>query len=568
MKVALYARYSSENQRESSIDDQFRNCKERAAREGWTVTAHYKDKAISGSTTERPGYQQMLKDAKAKQFDILLVDSFSRLSRDSMESEQTRRRFVHWGVRLIGVSDGVDTAIEGHEIQSGVQGIMNARFLKDLSKNIKRGMIGQAAKCYWQGNRIYGYRLVRECHPTKRDQYGEPLRIGTTLEIHPEQAEVVRQIFQLYADGLSPLKIADDLNRRGIPAPRPSGWHAASLHGYLVRGTGMLNNPIYVGRYRWNRSRREKDPDTGYATHIMRPSSEWVETAAPHLRIIDDALWQQVQARRRAVSAGVHSLRGLHGRARSTGACPKYLLSGLLVCSECEEKFVISNRTNYGCATHRSRGASVCANGLLLPCQLVEARVLQAIKDDLFTQEGLEVFTQEVTRLLAAQRRTRTPDLKQAHAKLGDVEKVITNILDAIKQGILTTSTKEALEQAEAERAQLLRVIQAGHKPIDKVSCFLPDIVGKFKALVDDLATVTQHQVDKARGMLKQLVGGQIVLHPSSDGTDRFLTAELSGDYAGLVRLVCGPKLNLATVGRRMSIGDLAPGLTSSPRSS
>ena len=67
----------------------------------------------------------MLKDAKANAFDVLLVDSFSRLSRDSMESEQTRRRLAFWGVRLIGVSDGVDTAIEGHEIQSGVQGIMN-----------------------------------------------------------------------------------------------------------------------------------------------------------------------------------------------------------------------------------------------------------------------------------------------------------------------------------------------------------------------------------------------------------------------------------------------------------
>ena len=73
-------------------------------------------------------------------------------------------------------------------------------------------------------------------------------------------------------------------------------------------------------------------------------------------------------------------------------------------------------------------------------------------------------------------------------------------------------------------------------------------MVGRFKSLVDNLATVTQHQVDKARGMLKELVGGQILLHPTSNGTERYLTAELSGDYAGLVRLVCGPKLNFTTV--------------------
>ena len=97
MRVALYARYSSDNQKESSITDQFRNCETRDAREGWTITARYEDKAIGGTTAERPGYQQLLKDAKAKHFDVVLVDDFSRLSRDSVESEQARRRFMHWG---------------------------------------------------------------------------------------------------------------------------------------------------------------------------------------------------------------------------------------------------------------------------------------------------------------------------------------------------------------------------------------------------------------------------------------------------------------------------------------
>ena len=113
MRVAAYARYSREHQKVSSIEDQFRNCTQYAAREGWTITARYEDKAISGTTAERPGYQQMLTDAKAKQFDILLVDDFSRLSRDNRESEYARRRLVHWGVRLIGVSDGIDTAAQG-----------------------------------------------------------------------------------------------------------------------------------------------------------------------------------------------------------------------------------------------------------------------------------------------------------------------------------------------------------------------------------------------------------------------------------------------------------------------
>ena len=204
MRVALYARFSSEHQKESSIEDQNRNCETRATREGWTITARYADRAISGTTSDRPDYQRMLKDAKAKAFDILLVDDFSRLSRDSVESEQTRRRLVHYGVRLIGVTDGIDTQTKNHEMLSGIKGVMNQAFISDLKDKISRGMVGKALRGYHLGGRTYGYRLVPELDPTKTDPYGNPARIGTKLAIDPEQAHWVRWIFERYAEGMSP----------------------------------------------------------------------------------------------------------------------------------------------------------------------------------------------------------------------------------------------------------------------------------------------------------------------------------------------------------------------------
>lgn len=559
-RVALYARYSSENQKESSIVDQFRNCEQRAAREGWTITARYDDKAISGATTARPGYEQMLKDAKAKQFDILLINDFSRLSRDMDETERTRKRLVYWGVRLIGVMDGIDTNQKGHKLHSRFKGMMNEEFIEKLAEDIKRGMVGQAEKCYWQGGRVYGYKLVPELHPTRTDAYGQPERIGTTLAIDPEQAAIVREIFQMYADGLSPIKIVNELNLRHVPAPgaaykrtyqRPSSWSAAALHGDLTRGTGLLNNPLYAGRYVWNRSRREKDPETGSRAHVPRPSEEWIEKPMPHLRIVSDDLWEQVKARRHAVSreAAVHRA-ALHCRATSTGAGPKYLLSGLLVCGHCGGKYIISEKTKYACSTWRTRGAAVCANSLKVSRTLVESVLLESIQRDLFTEEGLAVFKDEVARLLAEQRRRQKPEKAHAAVRLQEVEREIEHIMQAIKQGILTVTTKAELERAEAERVRLLQTIQGQSKLLDKVVTFLPNLTERFKKVVDELGVVTQSQVDKARGILRELVGGQIRLHASANGAERFLTAELSGDYSGLVRLVCGPKLNLVAVTR------------------
>jgi hypothetical protein len=104
-----------------------------------------------------------------------------------------------------------------------------------------------------------------------------------------------------------------------------------------------------------------------------------------------------------------------------------------------------------------------------------------------------------------------------------EVEQEVEHIMAAIRRCIIITSTKEALKQAEAERACLRQMVQAPYKQLDKITGFLPDLVGRFKALVDGLATVMQFQVDKARGILRELVGGRIPHYPASDGTERYL---------------------------------------------
>ncbi|MDZ4857223.1 MAG: hypothetical protein SGJ26_20605 [Nitrospirota bacterium] len=202
--------------------------------------------------------------------------------------------------------------------------------------------------------------------------------------------------------------------------------------------------------------------------------------------------------------------------------------------------FPLFDPRHYGCSGWKYRGLSVCTNTVKASRAIVESVLLSAIQRDLFTKEGLALFTQEATRLLTEHRRTQKPDLLHAKTRLQDVEREIENIMVAIKAGILTSSTKAALERTEAERATLLQTVQGQHKHLAKVADFLPNAIGRFKTLIDDLTNVTQLQVDRARGLLRVLLGNAIVLHPMADGAARYLTAEVTGDYAGLLRLATG----------------------------
>ena len=157
-RVAIYARYSTDMQREASIDDQYRNCKKYVEKENWRIIKHYEDKAISGTVKDRPGYQKMLTDAEAKTFDILLIDDLSRLSRDDIEMKTVIRRLIHWSIRIIGASDGFDTNSKGHKIQAGMRGIINEIYLDDLKEKTHRGMEGQALKGFNCGGHSYGYK--------------------------------------------------------------------------------------------------------------------------------------------------------------------------------------------------------------------------------------------------------------------------------------------------------------------------------------------------------------------------------------------------------------------------
>lgn len=344
---ALYGRYSTDKQREASIDDQFRNCENHAKREGWKIVHRYADEAITGSTKDRPQYQAMLAAAEARQFDVLIVDDLSRLTRDDIETKQTLRRLKYWGIRLIGVSDGFDSDSKGHKIQASVRGMMNEIYIDDLREKTDRGMTGQVLQGNNAGGRCYGYRHIPIEDASRHDEYGRPAIVAVRREIDPQQAGWVRKIFRWYAEGYTPRWIAAELNRLGVPSPgatwkrRAAGtWAASALYGN-GKFDGVLNNSLYAGRYVWNRTRYVTDPVTGKQKRVARPESEWIERDMPELPIVPQALWEAVKARRSVGKRNDEKRSELHINAR-TGAGPKYLLSGLLKCGVCGGNWLIA----------------------------------------------------------------------------------------------------------------------------------------------------------------------------------------------------------------------------------
>src|SRR3954467_6517494 len=178
MKVAIYARYSSENQRDASIADQFRVCREFAQRQGWHIAAEYSDHAVSGATIMRPGFQAMMREALQKKVDIVMAEALDRFSRDQEDTAGLFKRLTFAGVNIVTLAEGDIT-----HLHIGLKGTMNALFLKELADKTRRGLRGRIELGKSGGGVSYGYRVTRPSGS------GEPTT--GNREIVPGEAEVI-----------------------------------------------------------------------------------------------------------------------------------------------------------------------------------------------------------------------------------------------------------------------------------------------------------------------------------------------------------------------------------------
>ncbi len=526
LRAAIYARYSSENQRETSIEDQVARCRDAAARFGCSVLEDhiYTDQEISGTIGQRPAYTQLLASAKAHEFDAITVESQDRLWRDQAEMHAALKRLRFWGIKVFSVATGTDLTDKTGGLMASVMGWKDEAFLADLRDKTRRGMLGQIKRGFAVGGRAFGYRS--EARFNEEHQV-----VGSQRVVDANEAKVVRRIFEMYAGGMSPKTIARRLNAEHVAPPRasrgrrPLGWAPTTIAGSSKKALGVLNNPVYVGRIIWNRTEKVRNPDTDKETTRRRPQSEWVYAEAPQLRIIPDDLWNAVQRRR-------EEQRKL-ARGNVTGRKPKYLFSGLLVCEECGQHYVIRSSNAgggayYGCATNTNQGKEICPNDQLVRRDRLEETLLRRVFDEVFSPETVAYVSRKVNEALA--RRTNPPGVvrKRLEAELAKTRTQLENIKAAILEGIRTPSTREMLETAERRVTELESALKTPASKRSNVTA-LPTVVERY---LTDLRGSLGRNPEHARELLAKLLG-PITLR--RDGGK--LVAEMRGNLPALLEM-------------------------------
>ena len=502
-KVALYARYSTDNQSVASIEDQFRVCREHASREGWQVVDTYQDAAISGaSVILRPGVQSLLQDAQRGKFDIVLAEALDRVSRDQADVATLFKHLRFAGVQIVTLAEG-----EISELHVGLKGTMNALFLKDLAAKTHRGLRGRVEKGKAGGGHCYGYDVMK-----RTDSEGEPVR--GERKINEAEAVVVRRIFREFAAGKSPRAIASDLNRDGIPGPFGHTWGDTTIRGHACRGNGIVNNELYAGVLVWNRQRFIKDPNTGKRVSRPNPEAQWIRTEVPELRIVDDELWRRVKLRQaelakqfEATTIGVRAARAERlNRLRR----PAFLLSGLLTCGCCGGKYGIVVNDRYGCLSHFRKG--ICDNGRTIRRDDIERRVLAGLTDKLVSPEAVAIAVRAYAEEANRQNHERRAQVDADRRTLEKIERGIKGIVNAIEDGMYQPAMKARMGELAQQKAEIeARLAEA---PADLPDVH-PNIAEHYRAKVIRLAeTLAEPESNReAREDIRSLVG-EVVITP------------------------------------------------------
>ncbi len=520
MRVAIYARFSSDLQDIRSITDQIAAARDHAGHQGWTVVAEFCDAAISGSSLHnRPGLLDLMVAAQSKQFDAVLTESIDRLSRDLEDIAGLYKRLAYLGIKIVTLADG-----EVGKLHVGLKGIIASIYLDDLAQKTRRGQAGRVKAGRIPGGKSYGYDVIRDGEERGR------------RAINETEAAIVCRIFREYVHGESPLAIAARLNAERVPSPRGGQWNASTINGSRKRLNGLINNRLYAGRLIYNRQRFVKDPATGKRQAKPNPPDQWLEQAVPEQAIVPLELFDAAQARRESLG-GPRSQGAVLGRKKR----PKHLLSGLLRCGCCGASMIIICSDRVGCSAKQNKGT--CNNRRSIRLAEIEERVVAALRSFLLAPdvvaEAVEAYRIERERTAKERARQR----RDAERDLAAFERKIKAVLTMAENGGDPKALVPRLNQLEAERQAVLSLLPMDHT--SDVLALHPSAAERYRQKVAGVHEALKSGDEAGReaiSLVRELIE-RISVTSAEPGEP--VKLELVGNLAALLR---EPNANTSTV--------------------
>ena len=455
MIAAIYARKSTEQtgvaDEQKSVARQIDHARQYALRKGWTLADDqiYVDDGVSGAEfANRPGFLWLMNSLKPRaSFQVLVMSEESRLGRESIETAYALKQLVTAGVRVFFYLEDRERTLDSptDKIMLSLTAFADELEREKARQRTYDAMLRKARAGHVTGGSCFGYANVRT-------EAGHVER-----RIVEAEAAVIRQIFQLSAEGHGIKAIAKQLNAEGAPSPRAQRGRSQTWAPSSVRE--VLYRPLYRGEIVWNQTR--KRDVWGQQHQASRPEAEWIRLPAPALRIVTDDLWQAAHARLGAARAVY--LRGTSGRPfgrPALGAPSKYLLTGLAACGCCGSGLIVKSRSHgrrrayvYACAGYHQRGLVVCRNAQSLPMSEGNEIVLEALLDDVLDETMITESVDEALRLIqgdgAADR------LEAIEAEPGSVERERGRLVTAIATGGELDGLLEALKARDTRRVAL-----------------------------------------------------------------------------------------------------------------
>ena len=538
MRAAIYARYSSENQRPESIEDQVSACRRLARERGFEISDEdvFADQAQSGARRDRQALADLLSAAKSARFEVILVDDLSRLARDNYLMLSVLAELHFEGVHVVSVADGLDSKDEEAALGIQIRGIFNELQLRDLRKKTLRGQIGQKQRGFSVGERTYGYRSV-PVGDIRIDKRGQPRPDGFRMEVNPAEAAVVLRIFQQYAEGASLPGIVRSLNDDRVPGRVRAtlGWSPATV-------SRILDNQKYVGRWVWNRTENRRDPRTGRKRQFDKPESEWIVQENDQLRIVPDALWQKVREHReqaRRAWPGAPARRGFSTEQGSRQKTyPTHLLSGTMVCGSCGAAMAqVSGKSGgyYGCLA-ATKGA--CENHLLVRRTLAENVIIDAVRGRL-TDAGSVRYVLERVEADVKRMYSDVPEtIRLKEAELRADERRLANFVDFIGEGRGSRALASALTETERRVETLREEVDGLRRSRDAI--FQAPPIEWIEERLAKLRPVLEQATERSAQLLRQILG-TIRLEPTRGDIGRpYYLARTSIDTLALLDPVPG----------------------------